>query len=188
MQLTRQNRIGAVVLLVFFGVIMYITMKAYLGMFFLALIIVIAMFPFYEWLVKKIKSKVWSSIITSFVFLLLIVVPLGLFFVYAANEAVQYFSTIEISEEEKLTVVTYVEENFPAFAESLKSVETDATTMVARTVDTISSFLRNFIVPLTTNVVMFFVNLTFFMLILIYLFPDKKNFFGVVMETLKANW
>lgn len=182
MKLTKQNRTGAMVLLVFFGVIMYITMKAYLGMFFLALIVVIAMFPFYRWLVTKIKSKIWSSVITSFVFLLLIVVPLGLFFVYAANEAVQYFSAVTISEEDKVAAVTYVEENFPAFAESLKSVETDATTMISRIVDTISTFLRNFIVPLTTNIVMFFVNLTFFMLILIYLFPDKKNFFGVVME------
>jgi len=182
MKLTKQNQRGVVILLIFFAVIMYITMKAYLGMFFLALIVVIVMFPFYVWLVKKIKSKVWSSIITSFIFLLLIVVPLGLFFVYATGEAVQYFSTVTISEEDRMTVVTYVEDNFPVFAESLKSVEADATNIVARTVDVISIFLRSFIVPLTTNVVMFFVNLTFFMLILIYLFPDKKNFFGVVME------
>ncbi|MEA3322997.1 MAG: AI-2E family transporter, partial [Patescibacteria group bacterium] len=148
------------------------------------LIVVIAMYPFYLWLVKKIKSKVWSSIIASMTFLLLVVVPFGLFFVYAASEAVQYFSTVEVSEEGRVAVVTYVEDNFPVLADTLQLVETDATNMVAKTIDTISSFLRNFIVPLTTNIVMFFVNLTFFMLILIYLFPDKKNFFGVLVEVI----
>lgn len=184
MQLTKQNKIGAIVLLVFFAVIMYITMKAYLGMFFLALIVVIAMFPFYKWLVKKIKSKIWSSIIASFVFLLLVIVPFGLFFLYAASEAVEYFGTIEITEEDKMTAIAYMEDKFPVLTESLKVVETDATSMATKTIDTINSFLRNFIVPLTVNTVMFFVNLTFFMLILIYLFPDKKNFFGVVMEVI----
>ncbi len=182
MNLTKQNRTGAIILLIFFGVIMYITMKAYLGMFFLALIVVIVMFPFYKWLAIKIKSKIWSSIIASFVFLLLIVIPFGLFFVYAASEAVQYFSTIEISEEEKVAAVTYVEEHFPVFSESLESVEIDVTNMFSKIISVISVFLRDIIVPLTTNIVIFFVNLTFFMLILIYLFPDKKNFFGVVME------
>lgn len=182
MKLTKENKIGVVVLLVFFAVIMYITMKAYLGLFFLALIVVIAMFPFYRWLVKKIKSKIWSSVIASFAFLLLIVVPFGLFFAYAATEAVSYFSTIEVTQEQQIAAVEYVEENMPLLAEAMAETEKSATETVTKAVDTLTTFLRNVIVPLTANVVMFFVNLTFFMLILIYLFPDYKRFFGVVTE------
>ncbi len=182
MKLTKENKVGVVVLLVFFAVIMYITMKAYLGLFFLALIVVIAMFPFYRWLVKKIKSKIWSSVIASFAFLLLIIVPFGLFFVYAATEAVQYFGSIEISEEEQTALVEYVEGHMPLVAEAVAEAESSATDTVSKVVNTMTTFLRNVIVPLTTNIVIFFVNLTFFMLILIYLFPDYKRFFGVVTE------
>jgi len=182
MKLTKDNKIGIIVLLVFFGVIMYITMKAYLGLFFLALIVVIALFPFYDWLVLKIKSKVWSSVIASFSFLLIIVVPFGLFFVYAASEAVQYFSSIEVTHEQQIAVVEYINENIPILAEAVTETEKSAADTVSQVVNTLTTFLRNVIVPLTANIVIFFVNLTFFMLILIYLFPDRKNFFNVVTE------
>lgn len=183
MKLTKQNKTGAIVLLVFFAVIMYITMQAYLGMFFLALIVVIAMYPFYGWLVKKTGKRVWlSSIIASFSFLLVIVIPLGLFFAYAAAEAVAYFGTLEVTQEQQIAAVEYIEEHVPLLAEAIAETEQSASETVSKAVDTLTTFLRNVIVPLTANIVMFFVNLTFFMLILIYLFPDKKKFFGVVTE------
>jgi len=184
MRLTKDNKIGTMVLLVFFAVIMYITMKAYLGMFFLALIVVIVMYPFYKWIQKKIKSKAWSSIIASFVFLLVIIVPFAIFIMYTINETSEYFATSEITQEEKMEAVTQFEQNHPEIVVFLDTVQIDPNQTLSSAMHMLNSFFSNIVVPFSTSVVMFFVDLTFFMLILIYLFPDKKTFFNVLVEVI----
>ena len=182
MDVAKSNKVGVIVLVVFFGVIMYISMKAYLGLFFLALIIVISTFPVYDWFVKKIKSTLWASILTSFLFLLIIAIPLITFFVYTTGQTVEFFNSLESGNDEVTVFLVELSEKFPAVGESLENAEINVGEIVSKAASFIVSFTKSTVIPLTTSVVLFFVNLTFFMLILIYLYPDRKKFFDVVIE------
>jgi predicted PurR-regulated permease PerM len=178
-KLNKHNKTGTIVLLIFFGIIMFITMKAYLNLFFLALIVAMVTFPVYNWFLKKTKSKTWASIITSFLFLLAVIIPFGLFFIYTLDQAITFFNSLQNSEEIAMFIEN-LKHSLPILQDWLISIDIEQ--LIIQVASMISGFLKAIVVPGITGIIMFFVNLTFFMLILIYLYPDRKKFFNVVTE------
>jgi predicted PurR-regulated permease PerM len=64
-------------------------MWGFLGIFFLALILVIVFEPVYLFILKKIKKSSWASIVTTLVIVLVMVVPLGIFVSLAVQQAME---------------------------------------------------------------------------------------------------
>ena len=182
MKNNKQNVIGLSVLLIFLGLLLFYSMQAYLGLFFLALVLVIVSHPIYDWLVKKTKRKTLSSVITSFIILFAFIIPLYLFFTYVIFQASEFFISLQNNKDGINTFLSSLEKNLPMFQNTLNSIEVDLVSFTSKAISLTASFITNAVVPLATSIVVFFVNLTFFMLILIYLFPDRKKFFSVVAE------
>lgn len=184
MKNNKQNIIGLSVLLILLGMLLFFSMQAYLGLFFLALILVIVSHPIYDWFVKKTRKKVLSSVITSFILLFAFIIPLYLFFSYVVFQTSEFFISLENNGGGISTFFNSIEENLPVFHNALNSIEIDFVSLTSRAISLTASFVTNAVIPIATSIIMFFVNLTFFMLILIYLFPDRKKFFSVVAEVI----
>jgi predicted PurR-regulated permease PerM len=181
MKNNKQSIVGLSLLLVFLGVLLFFSMQAYIGLFFLALILVIVSHPIYDWFVKKTKKKILSSVITSFILLFAFIIPLALFFSYVIAQASTFFASLGGDGSTLGAFTDNLNKNLPSF---LNSIEIDVASFISKAVGLITSFMTKAVIPLATGIVLFFVNLTFFMLILIYLFPDRKKFFEVVTEVI----
>lgn len=179
MKNNKQSITGLVVILILLGLLLFYSMQAYLGLFFLALILVIVSHPIYDWFVKKTNRKTLSSVITSFIILFAFIIPLYLFFSYVVLQTTEFFASLQESDGETKAFIENLSQNIPAF---LSKIEIDIASFISKAASLVGSFMTKAVIPLATGIVLFFVNLTFFMLVMIYLFPDRKKFFEVVTE------
>lgn len=178
-----RSQFGILFLLGVMGILTFITTQFYLGLFFLALVVVVITHPLYDWVLRKVKSPIWASIITSFLFLFIVIIPATIFFLIVAGQATQLLSLL--SQNKESILISLAEFQTRARETGLLDLASlDIAQIAERIFTLLGNILTLFLVPLATNVIVFFMNLTFFMLILVYLYPDREKFLATVTDLL----
>lgn len=151
----------------------------YLGMFVLAFVLVVVTYPVYTWLLKRVKSEVAASLITTAVMLIALILPIYLFFVVSVHQFLGLVDSVQTYVAEHPEGVFTLQDRLSGIV-SQETLQNFSATLV----QSVLAFAKSSIVPLTTATITFFVNLTFFVLFIIYFFPAKDQFLNKVKSVL----
>lgn len=148
-------------------------------MFVIALVVTLVVYPLYERFCRWVGNKMFASVITTLFLVVVVFVPIYLFFLVSVGQAIGLIESIDAGLKENpqslLQLQTFVGEGL-----SWLDLENLSTLVVSSTL----TFVRDAIVPLTATTVTFIMNLTFFVMFLIYLFPAKNTFFASLKRIL----
>ncbi len=151
----------------------------YLGLFITALVVVLLGKPMYERILGVVKMNIPASVITSLLLLVLIFIPVYLFFLVSVGQVVGVVESINDqltdNPQSMLLWTDGAETYFPGI---------DLVSLAQKFVRSVSNFALEQIIPLTSSTVTFFMNLTFFTLFLVYMFPAVDSFLAYVKRIL----
>lgn len=174
--------IGFFIFLSVFGFAAFISTQQYLGMFFIAFVVTIVLYPVYVWLAKKLRIKMLASFTAMVFFIIILVIPLSIVGIIAINQGIAFFTSLlqDFSVTEAgIQITTFVtNEIFPALNESntinLEQIAHDATLAVV-------SMLTSAALYIASNGMKLLIEFGIFLLFLTFFFPEKEN----VLDTLK---
>jgi predicted PurR-regulated permease PerM len=172
----RYQLVGFFMLLAVFGLAAYASTKQYLGMFFIAFVVTIVLYPIYKWLVQKMKIEMLASFTTMVLFIILLVVPLSIILIIAINQGIALFT--QLAQNFSIGEVGIKITNF--FTNTLfPSIEAqegfDIEQAVQKTTLTIASWLTQSALYIAGNGLALLIEFGIFLLFLTFFFPEKEN-------------
>ncbi|MEA3322796.1 MAG: AI-2E family transporter [Patescibacteria group bacterium] len=172
----RYQMIGFFIFLAVFGFAAFISTQQYLGMFFIAFVVTIVLYPVYIWLVKKLRIKMLASFTTMVFFIIILVIPLSIIGIIAINQGVAFFtgllqdfSVIQVGAQ---ITTFFTAEVFPGLSEegtvNLEKIAREATLYVV-------SALSSAALYIASNGMKLLIEFGIFLLFLTFFFPEKEN-------------
>jgi len=178
----RYQLTGFFILIAIFGFAAFKSTQQYLGMFFIAFVVTIVLYPVYEWIVKKMRIKMLASFTTMVFFIIILVVPLSIVFIIAINQGIALFTQLAQDfsvSETGVKITTFLTETlFPSIVEDasidINQITHDVTLAIA-------SWLTQTAMYLASNGMQLMIEFGIFLLFLTFFFPEKN----VVLTALK---
>jgi len=179
--------IGFFLFLILFGLASFVATKAYLGMFFIAFIATIIMFPIYQWLLKKIKIKIVASFLTMVSFIVILVIPITFILLIAFNEGLVLLTELTKSIQNGASDIdqmfTFITQKIaPAIAVLVDFETINIAKITLDAVSAILTFASSAIIYIATHGAILLVNFGIFLLFLTFFFPEKENLINMMKK------
>ncbi|OGV96188.1 hypothetical protein A2W24_05100 [Microgenomates group bacterium RBG_16_45_19] len=158
----------------------------YLGLMFLAVILVIVFEPVYDYLLSKVKRPAWAALLTTLTVLGVIVVPLAVLVGLAVQQArllvIGISSQIAWQTWQQSQIMVGLERWAPEIGQqietALQSQEGQVTQLIQTMAQSLGQVVTKGIIPAVTGTVQVVADSLIFVLFLGYLFPVKKQLFS----------
>jgi len=181
----RYQMIGFFIFLAVFGFASFIATQTYLGMFFIAFIVTIVLYPVYEWLVKKLRIKIIASFLTMVFFIIILIFPLSIIGIIALNEGITLFTELTkdilSTNPDSQTISTLTEKFFPSISNIIDLGALDLQKIFFDIITSILSAISSFAMYIATHSAILLINFGIFLLFLTFFFPKKNR----ILETIK---
>ena len=181
---SEQYRItGFFIFLAVFGFAAFISTQQYLGMFFIAFVVTIVLYPIYKWLVKKLHIKMLASFITMVFFIIILIVPLSIIGIVAINQGIAFFTSLlqdfSIIEASAQITSFFTTEVFPELNKegslNLEKITHETTLYIVSTLSSAALYIAN-------NGMQLLIEFGIFLLFLTFFFPEKENILSALKK------
>lgn len=183
--MTIKHNKGFFILMLLLGAASLYILRSYIGMFLLALVMVVVFEPLYERLLKKIKRPGIASLITTFIVVFAIILPLFLAVTLAVDQALGFVKSVQtqkfLEDESVKKVVTLGQsiwvKNEAEIVATFEELDIDFGKVAQNIWSKLAGVLSNNIVPAITQTAKLVIDFIIFIIVMIYLFPVKKSMF-----------
>jgi predicted PurR-regulated permease PerM len=171
------------VLLTILGLATLYVVWGYLGLLFLALVLVIVFEPVYLWILNGVRRPGWAALLATLMILLVVIVPLSILVVLALGQARVFLEQVLVqvmlwqSGHNELVALlnTYFPGSQGELVKLVQSQQSQLANMLQSIIQTLGQVVTKGLVPAVTNGLKFVLDLMVFILLLTYLFPVKKQ-------------
>ena len=176
--------------LIFSAVLFFQTLEPFLTVIFIAVVLSVAFYPLYKWVLKLFRGWEGSaSIVTCLVVILLTVVPLTIFVVLMAGEAVSTYHLVQVKINSGLFDKYLQWQHGGLFFDLNEKIKTvvdlqkiDLKKTVLDMAQSLSTYLVAQVATLISSISNFFVNVFILLFSMYYFFKDGKR----IVEKIKA--
>ncbi len=182
---TKTNKYSFYLILGLLALATTYVMWGYLAMLFLALVVVMVFEPVFEWLRARIKHSGLASFLTTLIFLIVMVIPLGFLVSVALTQASELISMMSYQlakvEWSKSGMVQLAENIYPGLGNQLEEVivnqQNQLIQMVQSAAQGLGQIVTKGVLPIVASGAKAIFDGVIFIMLLIYLFPVKKKLF-----------
>lgn len=162
----------------------------YLGLMFLALILVIVFEPLFEQLKRKTKREGVAALLTTLIVLGVLIIPMGLLVGLAVQQAhvliISISSQVAWNQLQQSELLIWLQHQVPdvgkALGGLLEAQQGQLTTLIGSLAQNLGQVVTKGIIPIVAGTVQAIANSIIFIILLAYLFPIKKKLFKVLAD------
>jgi predicted PurR-regulated permease PerM len=178
---------------ILFGLLAFISLyivRAYLGLFFLALVITIVFDPLYRFLETRVKRPPVASILTTLLLIVLILIPVILLSSIAISQSFTIINNLQKTSYYSSPVTQYITDSANQIAQVLTHQYTslltqnqgNLTNLLEGGATMLSNILFKNILPVISFSIQAIAQTVFFFVFLVYLFPYRQKMFKALSD------